>query len=117
MRKAGTAEFHTTGLCIDLIRIVPEVTCLAVIHDPAFYEKYRDQIEAAENDGEHDTLTHMVTVPRGLKNFENWVQKEVVRDPEGMIDGRGFDAGFWTLPGGFCFYQGLRSAAYQKLLH
>lgn len=115
MKQRGDAEFHVTGFCIDLIRIVPEITCLAIIHDPAFYAEYAGKILAPEKRQEHDSLVHMITIPRRLRDFDGWIRHEVVSNPERTQE-KGFDPYCWTLPGGFCFYQALRSSACRRLL-
>lgn len=43
MLSEGRAKLAITGLCLDLFRLRPEITCVLIIEDPLFYKKHRSK--------------------------------------------------------------------------
>jgi len=108
----GSARFEITGFCIDLVRMVPDLTCLLIVNDPAYYQKYSAQFRV--NKEYH--ASSQVAIPSRIDNLHDYLRSQFPGDPESTPSKIGFDPSVWTLPGGFCFYQGMKKAVTDKLL-
>lgn len=47
--ETGGAEFHITGLWLDMFRLRPEITCTLIIHDKSWAEKYMTDTQRLGN--------------------------------------------------------------------
>ena len=108
----GTAVFDITGFCIDLVRIVPDLTCILIVNDPAYYRKYKNQFQL---NSEYHTSSQ-IEVPANLDNLHSYLRCQFPSDLDSEPAKIGFDPRAWSLPGGFCFYQGMKKAITKKLL-
>ena len=116
---AGTATFEITGFCIDLIRIVPEITTLLVVKDESYYQKHyasSKSFKAPFSLNEEFKTCSPFQIPFDLDDVEEYLMNHIMTDPDGNPNDRGFDPLMWTLPGGFSFYQGLKRATATGLL-
>jgi len=112
----GGASFYVTGLCIDLIRLVPEITTLLIIQDPTYYQEhsgYGSRVEFKLN-SEYDSALRRGYHISKIDDIDDYFAYEIPTLPAG--NKHGFDSQMWTLPGGFCYYQGLKRAVELKLL-
>jgi hypothetical protein len=113
---SNMAIFQVTGFCIDLIRLVPEITTVLVIQDSSYYERhlYGEGVRFKLN-LEYQPISQF-QIPRTIKDVDEYVAKVLPTDPDSSQPRYGFDPMHWTLPGGFCFYQGLKRAVSDQLL-
>ena len=114
MLKNGSAAFQVTGFCIDLVRLVPEITTLLVVQDETFFKHF-----VGENTHLNDEFLPglFFQIPCDLDDVDAFLKSEIVSDPDGDPSIKGFNPIHWTLPGGFSFYQGLKRAVDLKLLN
>ena len=112
MLKDGRAFFRITGFCIDLMRVAPEITTVLVVRDPKYYTKYKNVFITNEEYQGGFTLE----IPRNLGEVDAYLAERFPSDPADYSAGLGFDPTRWTLPGAFCFYQGLHKASQEGLL-
>ena len=114
MLQNGSAVFQVTGFCIDLVRLVPEITTLLIIHDRTFFKHFLDR-----NTHLNDEFLpgSFFQIPSNLDDVDAFLKSAIVSDPDGNPHAKGFDPMLWTLPGGFSFYQGLKRAVGMKLLN
>ncbi|MEW6082986.1 MAG: hypothetical protein AB1607_00160 [Chloroflexota bacterium] len=112
----GGAVFQITGFCIDLIRIVPEITTVLIVQDDAYYRRHLGGNGVQFKLNIEYQLTSQFQIPRKIKNLDQYLLKKLPTDPDSSVSLNGFDPMRWTLPGAFCFYQGLRRATNSKLL-
>jgi len=110
--KNGLASFDVTGFCIDLIRIVPEITTVLIVRDERYYKEYINKFKL---NPEYEKIRQFF-VPRYIGNINEYFSNHIPTDPVDHGAGYGFDPIRWTLPGAFCFYQGLKKAVDDKLL-
>ncbi len=84
--RIGLATFEVTGFCIDLIRIVPEITTLLVVRDASYYQKhYKPQ---KPDDARFVLNPEFVTgslfeIPANLKDVDAYLKSGVVGNPDG----------------------------------
>jgi len=112
MLRDGRASFQVTGFCIDLIRAVPEITTVLVVRDSEYFSSYRDIFRA---NSEYEAGSPFV-IPRRLGNVDEYLAQRFPSNPAQPDAGMGFDPVKWSLPGAFCFYQGLKRASGEGLL-
>ncbi len=113
MLDDGRASFLVTGFCIDLVRLAPEITTLLVVRDGSYHAQYRSKFRINE---EYGPASLTCTVPGNIVDVDEYLATGFPSDPARPSGTRGFDSSKWTLPGAFCFYQGLRRAVSEKLL-
>lgn len=117
--NAGCATFEVTGFCIDLIRIVPEITTVLIVRDEGYYRSHyqppNSSVAPFRLNPEFG-LGSLFQIPCDLADVDEYLMTGVVTNPDGDTEERGFDPMKWTLPGGFSFYQGLRRAVEKDLL-
>ncbi len=112
--EQGEAKLEVTGLCIDLIRMIPEITTVLVVRDVSYYKRHLEGPGARFLLNEEYRLTSDIHIPRSIQDADHYLAHEMLTDPDG--EERGFDPLRWTLPGAFCFYQGLKRAVSSRLL-
>jgi hypothetical protein len=112
MLDDGRASFLITGFCIDLVRMVPEITTVFVVRDESYYREHRARMKA---NLEYGPPFHC-EIPRDIPDVDDYLATRFPSDPGRPDAGQGFDPWKWTLPGGFCFYQGLKRAVRERLL-
>lgn len=105
--KQDPTSFHVTGFCIDLIRLVPEITCLLLIRQPRYYQEYYQKFRLSP---EHTPATPVI-IEKKISDLEDFLSHQM-SDTSPIA----FDPSLWTLPAAFCFYQGLRRAIDSRLL-
>jgi hypothetical protein len=108
----GRACFRVTGFCIDVVRIVPEITTVLVVKDQSYYTKYRSKFKINLEYGPPS----FCEIPREIIDVDEYLVKQFPSNPGQPEGSKGFDSSKWTLPGAFCFYQGLKKAVEDKLL-
>jgi hypothetical protein len=116
--KKGSATFNVSGFCVDLIRLIPEITTVLVVNDLSYYKKYHSQFRSSSKYSEYSSpgaFAHYLRIPRRIVEVDKFFATEMLADP---IRGgpRGFDPARWSLVGGFCLYQGLKRAVADGLL-
>lgn len=116
----GRATFAKTGFCIDLIRLVPEITAVLVVQDQEYFDKYFNENQNTTekfilNDEFNSHSSHW-EIPISIKDAERYLKDEILSDPDSIEIEKGFDPMKWTLPGGYSFYQGICYAVHHKLL-
>lgn len=102
--ESGKARFSVTGFCIDLVRLVPEITCMLIVSDPNYFKSFSQRFKLGL---EFHRSAHF-SVPVGLADVDSFLRHGIVTDPDDIPKVYGFDPERWTLPGAFSFYQGLR---------
>jgi len=112
MLDDGRASFRLTGFCIDLIRVVPEITTVLVVRDESYYAEYRDKFKVNLEYGPPS----FCEIPQDILDVDEYLAKRFPSNPAEPEGKKGFDPSNWTLPGAFCFYQGLKRAVSGKLL-
>jgi len=114
----GAAIFEITGFCIDLVRIVPEVTTLLVVRDESYYQKHYSPSDSSiakfclNPEFERSSLIH---IPASIDNLDDYLISEDLVSQHSNFEEFLFDFTKWTLPGGFSFYQGLKKAISNNL--
>jgi transcriptional regulator with XRE-family HTH domain len=103
--------FQVTGFCIDLVRMVPEVTALVVVNDPFISEHFLNYAELNEEFQERNIV---MKLPLSLGDVEEYFRTKMPKDPETYQTP--FDPWRWTLPGAFTLYQGITRAAKEHFL-
>ncbi|MCI0552834.1 MAG: hypothetical protein L0287_17935 [Anaerolineae bacterium] len=114
----GSAVFDVTGFCIDLIRIVPEITTILLVRDEEYYKRHfkpTGQNVAMFYLNEEFELGSLFHIPADLDDVDEYLRTEVISDPDGDPKKKGFNPLNWTLPAGFSFYQGLKRAVEKRL--
>jgi len=112
MLDDGRASFQVTGFCIDLVRMAPEITTVLVVRDDSYYRTHWKKMKAnAEYAAGLDC-----EIPRNLSDVDEYLAEKFPANPARPEAGGGFDPARWTLPGGFCFRQGLNKAVGAGLL-
>ena len=117
--RAGSATFEVTGFCIDLIRIVPEISTVLIVRDEGYYRRHYRPINSSVAPFRLNPefgLGSLFQMPSDLSDVDEYLMTGVVANPDGDPKECGFDPMKWTLPGGFSFYQGLRRAVEKNLL-
>jgi len=112
MLKDGRAFFEVTGFCFDLVRVAPEITTVLVIRDPSYYKNFQSKFVINE---EYE-MGFKLEIPRALGDVDEYLAKRFPSNPARPHAGLGFDPSKWTLPGAFCFYQGLQRASKEGVL-
>ena len=112
MLDDGRASLRLTGFCIDLVRIVPEITTVLVVRDESYYAKYQGKFKVNLEYGAPSACR----IPRGIVDVDEYLVNRFPSNPGQPNGDKGFDSSKWTLPGGFCFYQGLKRAVNEELL-
>lgn len=104
----GGAHWDVTGLCVDLVRLVPEICTVLIVTDPDLFGTLRESmvlnLEYRHTDG------MAPAIPLGVSDIEAYLTEEYPTIPGSLGTENGFDPKRWTLPGGFCFYQGVKRA-------
>ncbi len=117
----GSAIFEITGFCIDLIRIVPEITTVLVVTDEKYFKRHYSpgssdpSIASFKLNPEFDP-TSLYSIPSHLDDIDGYLKTRFLSDPDEVPSKEGFDPLKWTLPGGFSFYLGMKRAVQNKLL-
>lgn len=112
----GLATFQVTGFCIDLIRLVPEITTVWVVRDASYFHRhYRGQGRPMRISDEH-LLTNWLQISHTIRDIDEFLANSIVTDPDSTPPSYGFNPMLWTLPGAFCFYAGLKRAVTAELL-
>jgi hypothetical protein len=116
--EKGAATFQVTGFCIDLIRLVPEITTVWVVRDTKYYDRHYQARGAGRlmKISEEHQLTSRLQIPRRIQDADDFLANSIVTDPDSTSASHGFDPMLWTLPGAFCFYQGIKRAVTAGLL-
>lgn len=112
----GKVTFEVTGLCLDLVNMVPEITTVLIVRDTSYYERY---CRRGGDINEEYIPTEELLMPRNLKDIDDlhdFLAGGIVTDPTAFKPSYGFDPMLWTLPAAFCFYQGLKRAVSAGLL-
>lgn len=112
----SAASFEVTGFCIDLVRIVPEITTLFVVRDESYFRRWANHFAANKKYPEYLDFFHNVRVPRRIGHFEDYVRSRFPSHPYHRDRQNGFEPMNWTLPGGFCLLQSLKRASEKNLL-
>lgn len=113
------AIFDVTGFCIDLVRIVPEITTVLIVRNENYFKKHyktNDSNIVPFQLNEEFELGSLFEIPVDLDDVDEFLRSEVVADPDSNSNKKGFNPVNWTLPGGFSFYQGLKRAVQKNLL-
>jgi hypothetical protein len=106
------AVLLVTGFCIDLVRLVPELTTVLVVRDPSYHSKYWNVMKVnAEYRGAVECK-----IQCGIVDAERFLREEFPVHPGRPSAGLGFDPTNWTLTGAFCFHQGMKKAVAAGLL-
>ena len=113
MLQDGRATFQVTGFCIDLVRVIPEITTVLVVRDDSYYRRHRADFKV---NLEYEGLSSFFEIPVKIGDIDQYLAKQFPSVPGHAHSGLGFDPLKWTLPGGFCFYQGLKRAVADGLL-
>jgi len=113
---SNLATFQVTGFCIDLIRIVPEITTVLVIRDASYCNRHLNGEAAHFRLNLEYRSTSDFNIPRDIEDVDEYLRNDMPTDPDSSKPTQGFDPTRWTLPGAFCFYQGLRRAVTAGLL-
>ncbi len=114
----GSATFKITGFCIDLVRIVPEITTLLVVNDDSYFRRHLNPSDSSIARFELNPEFHlgsMFRIPDELNDVDSYLCNEFIACTND-INKKGFDPTLWTLPGGYSFYQGLKRSVSDKLL-
>jgi hypothetical protein len=114
--ESGGASFMVTGFCIDLIRMVPEITTVLIVRDQAYYDRHMQGTSRPFKLNEEYGLPQEVRIPRAIDNLDGYLANDFPAEPGQLGSALGFSPLRWTLPGGFCFYQGLSRAIGEGLL-
>lgn len=119
MLNNGAAIFQITGFCIDLIRIVPEITTLLIVKDESYFQKHYSPSDSSIAQfclNPEFERTSLLNIPESIDNVDNYLISgdffNQIRDHNKNF----MDFTKWTLPGGFSFYQGLKKAISNNLL-
>lgn len=112
MLEDGRACFQVTGFCVDLVRMVPEISTVTIVTDSSYYARYRLRFK---NNLEYGPPS-FCNIPRSISNVDEYLAKQFPSNPGQPESAKGFDSSRWTLPGAFCFYQGLKRAVNERLL-
>lgn len=112
MLKDGRASFSVSGFCIDLVRLVPEITTVLVVRDHAYYKQYRSRFRVNLEYGP----AFNSEIPRDITDADDYLVHHFPSNPASPEGGTGFDPMRWTLPGGFCFCQGVKRSVANRLL-
>jgi|GEM_PF-2789885 DNA-binding winged helix-turn-helix (wHTH) protein len=107
MLETGEASFHVTGFCIDLLRLGPEVTTVFVVQDSGYLEEFESKFKLNK---EYESGPWL-EIPSKINDVDTFLADEFPSNPSHPNLGLGFDPSNWTLPGAFCFYQGLHLAS------
>ena len=99
--ESGIATFGVTGFCIDLVRMVPEITCVFVVPDPKYYDKYKSKFVLSKE----FEPSKPFAVPADLQDVDVFLTSGIPRVPDDQPPTYGFDPHLWTLPGAFSFSQ------------
>jgi hypothetical protein len=110
------AIFQVTGFCIDLVRIIPEITTVLVVRDASYYHRHFKGEGRRFNLNLEYRLSSLLHIDRLIEDVDEYLANEIVTDPNCSRPSYGLDPMRWTLPGGFCFYQGLKRAVTGGLL-
>lgn len=112
MIRDGSAVFMITGFCIDLVRLVPDITAVLVINDPSFVEEERQHWVLNE---EYHRSSE-IRIPSKIDDIDKVLAHEFPSDTESVPLQKGFDPLNWTLPGAFCLHQGLHRCSSAGIL-
>lgn len=105
--KDKVAYFDVTGFCIDLVRLVPEITNVFIVSDPKYFKTYG--LRGFNLNPEY-LPSSAFQVPVGAEDIDGYLLANVPEDPDNRPMRYGWNPFKWTLPGAFCFRQGLKRA-------
>ncbi len=118
--QEGNAKFEITGLCVDLIRMVPEITAVLIVQDPEYFQKYYNINDSTSDrfvlNDEFNPHSSNWEIPISITDASKYLEFEVLSDPDGNESNIGFDPMKWTLPGGYSYYQGINYVINKGLL-
>lgn len=101
------AYFDVTGFCIDLVRLVPEITTVFIVSDPKYFKVYGARGFALNPEYRPSSA---FDIPVGVGDIDDYLLKIVPENPNNRPIRYGLNPFKWTLGGGFCFRQGLKRA-------